>query len=105
MKAAIDETSRRRKIQQDYNQKHGITPQSIQKAIQDTRLAGSKKSIIDEEGRDVDVSKLDKKELKFYLDELEEQMELAAKNLDFELAAKIRDRIDEIKKLSKLQKR
>ncbi len=105
MKRAIDETNRRRKIQEDYNQKHGITPASIQKAIQDTRLAGSKKAIIDAEGRDVDISKLDKKELKFYLDELNEQMELAAKNLEFELAAKIRDRIDEIKKLSKLGKR
>src|SRR5581483_7616144 len=103
MKRAIDETNRRREIQQAYNKKHGITPKSIQKAIQDSRLAGSKKEIEEQtDGRDV--TKMDKEEAKFYLDELEEQMELAAKNLEFELAARLRDRITEVKQLSKLKK-
>jgi excinuclease ABC subunit B len=103
MQRAIDETTRRRKIQERYNKKHGITPQSIHKAIADSRLAGSKKDIIDEAGEKVDPTKMSKEEIKFYLDELEEQMDLAAKNLEFETAAKIRDRIDEINKVKKLQ--
>jgi len=100
MKRAIDETARRRKLQGAYNKKHSITPQSIQKAIADSRLAGSKKEIVDEAGQTVDPTKMSKEEIKFYLDELEEQMDLAAKNLEFELAARIRDRINEIKKNS-----
>ena len=105
MKRAMDETARRRKIQEAYNTKHGITPEGIQKAIADTRLSGNKKAIVDAEGRDIDITKMDKQELAFYNHELKEQMDLAAKNLEFELAAKIRDRISEIKKLNKLQKR
>ncbi|MEK7618004.1 MAG: excinuclease ABC subunit UvrB [Patescibacteria group bacterium] len=105
MKRAIDETNRRRKVQEGYNEKHGITPQSIQKAIADHRLAGSKvvNASLADDGHDA--SQMDKKELKFYLDELNEQMDLASRNLEFELAAKIRDRIGEIKKISKLGKR
>jgi excinuclease ABC subunit B len=103
MKAAIDETNRRRKIQEIYNKKHGITPASIQKAIADSRLAGSKHAIINEEGRNIDINQMDKQEVKFYTQELEEQMDLAAKNLEFETAAKIRDHIEEIKKLQRLK--
>ncbi len=106
MKRAIDETNRRRKVQQDYNKAHGITPQSIQKAIADSRLAGSK-TVVQAPGlhEEVDPAKMTKEEIKFYLDELEEQMDLAAKNLEFETAAKMRDRIQEIKQIKKLQKR
>jgi excinuclease ABC subunit B len=102
MKRAIDETTRRRKLQEDYNKKHGITPASIQKAIADSRLAGSKKEI--EKIEEQDTTKMDEKELKFYMNELEEQMDLAAKNLEFELAARLRDRVTEIKKLRRLKK-
>lgn len=105
MQRAIDETNRRRKVQEDYNKKNGITPQSIQKSITDSRLAGSKKEIIEEKFGDTDVTKMDKQELKFYIHELEEQMDLAAKNLEFETAARIRDRIDEIKKIKQLNKK
>jgi excinuclease ABC subunit B len=105
MKRAIDETNRRRKVQEDYNKAHGITPESIVKAIADSRLAGSKQETIDKDFDKTDVTKMDKIELKFYLHELEEQMDLAAKNLEFELAARIRDRIGEIKKLRLLKKR
>ncbi len=103
MKRAIDETTRRRALQESYNKKHGITPKSIQKAIADTRLAGSKKEIEDEEERKIDPAKMTREEIKFYVSELQEQMNLAAQNLEFELAARLRDRIAEIKKLSKLR--
>ncbi len=103
MGKAIDETNRRRTIQQAYNKKHNITPLSIQKAIGDSRMSGSKKTIEDEHERAIDPAKMTKDEIKFYLDELEQQMDLAAKNLEFELAAKLRDRIEEIKKIKKLQ--
>ncbi len=104
MQRAIEETTRRRKLQQDYNKKHNITPQSIQKAITDSRLAGGKKVIEDSGNEERDITKMDSDELRFYTNELTEQMDLAAKNLEFELAAKIRDRIEEIKKVKKLKK-
>ncbi len=110
MDRAIKETTRRRKLQEEYNSKHGITPQSIIKAIQETRLAGGKsaswrtETIPGSEIKEVDVSKLSKVELKYYMDELNDQMDLAAKNLEFELAATLRDKITSTKKLSKLRK-
>ena len=104
MKGAIDETNRRRTVQENYNKKHNITPQGIIKAIGDSRMAGSKKEIENEEERKVDPSKMTSEEIKFYMDELNEQMDLAAQNLEFELAARLRDKIDEIKKITKLKK-
>ncbi len=101
MKAAIDETERRRKVQQAYNKKHGITPQTIIKAIKETRLAGAKAA--EEQIDKGDVRQMNKEELRYYLDELEEQMDLAAKNMEFEKAATIRDRITEIKKIKKIR--
>jgi excinuclease ABC subunit B len=108
MQRAIDETTRRRKIQEAYNKKHGITPKGIQKAIADSRMAGQRSPEALAEGENKlyrDPSRMDKDELKFYLHELEEQMDLAAKNLEFEVAAKIRDRIEEIKTLKRLKKK
>ncbi len=102
MERAIDETNRRRSIQEAYNKKHGITPVGIQKAIADSRLAGSKKAIEDEEERKIDPTKMTKEEIKFYMDELNEQMDLAAQNLEFEVAARIRDKLEEVKKVNKL---
>ena len=101
MKSAMDETTRRRKIQEDYNKEHNITPEGIQKAIVDSRLSGSKKEIVEKDDRDP--SQMDKQEIKFYMDELNEQMDLASRNLEFETAAKIRDRIEEVRKLQKLK--
>lgn len=103
MQRAIDETTRRRKLQEEYNKSHNITPKTISKAIADTRLAGGRKDI-EEETDERDPSKMDADELRFYLAELDEQMDLAAKNLEFELAAKLRDKIAEIKKIKKLTK-
>ncbi len=105
MDAAITETKRRRKIQETYNKAHGITPASILKLVGESRLSGSKEALPgDGSAQDIDVTKLDKGELKYYVHELTEQMDLAAKNMEFELAARLRDRISEINKIRKLKK-
>ena len=65
-------------------------------------MAGGKTEI-DEKNDETDTSKMDAQQLKFYLDELNEQMDLAAKNLEFEVAARIRDRILEINKIKRLK--
>jgi excinuclease ABC subunit B len=91
MQAAIAETDRRRKIQVEYNQKHGITPQTIIKKIRDIAKEhdlGVKK---------YDVAKVPKEEIKRLLRELENQMFLASQNLEFEKASELRDQIDALK--------
>jgi excinuclease ABC subunit B len=94
MKKAIEETERRRKIQLEFNRKNKITPQSIQKAI--------KKGIEDLEEAEEFVESLtgqakDEYELRKYISELEYEMELAARNLEFERAAELRDEIKQLK--------
>jgi excinuclease ABC subunit B len=103
MQRAIDETIRRRKIQEAYNKKHGITPQSIQKKIAESRLAGSKEALPGSDTPEVDATKLKPDELRYLMAELTDQMELAAKNLEFEMAANIRDKLTEINKIKKLR--
>jgi excinuclease ABC subunit B len=105
MQRAIEETTRRRKVQEAYNKKHGITPASIQKAVVDSRLSGSKKEIVIDDKDKVDVTKMSKEEIKFYIHELEEKMDFASKNLEFEVAAQIRDTLEDIRKVKKLIKR
>lgn len=105
MQRAIDETTRRRKVQEEYNTKHGITPEGIQKKIQDSRLAGSHEALPGAEVEEVDIGKLSPEGMKNYIDELNDQMDLASKNLEFELAAKIRDRLTEIDQVRRLQKK
>ncbi len=105
MKAAIDETVRRRKIQESYNKKHGITPESIQKAITDSRLAGSHEVVAPINPNELDPTKLSMDEIKLYIDELTDQMDLASRNLEFEHAARIRDQITEIKQIQKMRKK
>lgn len=107
MKAAIDETKRRKSVQEAYNQKYGIIPRTIKKEILETRLAGAKKSpspFSKGEG-EIDVSKLDKQEIRYYLEELKDRMDLAAKNLEFERAAEMRDEIIKIQQLIRLHKK
>lgn len=105
MKAAIDETTRRRKIQEAYNTKHGITPESIQKKIADSRLAGSHEVVAEVNPNELDPTKLSMDEIKLYIEELNDQMDLASRNLEFEHAAKIRDQITEIKQIQKMRKK
>ncbi|MGB9813030.1 MAG: excinuclease ABC subunit UvrB [Thermovenabulum sp.] len=96
MAKAINETNRRRKIQMEYNKKHGITPETVRKGIRElieaTKAAEDKMEYLP----DKDINKMTKKEIKALLEKLEKEMKDAAKNLEFEKAAKIRDIIFEI---------
>jgi len=95
MERAISETLRRRKIQQAYNTQHGITPAGIIKAIRESRLAGKQKP--QDEKPIIDPKSIPKDELPHILRDLENQMALAAANLEFERAANIRDQITQLK--------
>ena len=101
MERAITETKRRRKIQEAYNKKHGITPTTIQKEIKETRLAGGK--IAEVVTDEADITQMDKRGFRTYIDDLEQQMDLAARNMEYEMAAKIRDRISEAKKMYRMK--
>ena len=102
MKAAIDETDRRRSIQEDYNHRHGITPQTIKKAIQpsfDLESAGARQpnetaGIAEEVEAYRSLEDIDRRVTK-----LEKEMRAAAKDLDFERAAELRYRIRSLKEL------
>ncbi|MBP7806903.1 excinuclease ABC subunit UvrB, partial [Candidatus Saccharibacteria bacterium] len=95
MERAIGETNRRRTIQEDYNQKHGITPEGIAKAID----KGMRADIPDSEKvKKLDLKKIPKDEYGHIIRELTSQMDLAAANLEFEKAAELRDSIAQIKK-------
>ncbi|MCR5602929.1 MAG: excinuclease ABC subunit UvrB [Lachnospiraceae bacterium] len=97
MKNAIDETNRRRKIQQEYNEEHGITPQTIKKAVRD--LISISKEIAKEEMKfEKDPESMDEKELKKLISQIEKQMKKAAAELDFETAATLRDKMVDLKK-------
>jgi excinuclease ABC subunit B len=97
MKGAIDETDRRRKIQEEYNKKHGITPKTIIKEVKDIGMEGKKKGEVVVGERHIDIKKVPKDEMKRLVDELEAQMDLASQNLEFEKAAELRDEIDELR--------
>lgn len=96
MKAAIDETNRRRRIQHEYNEEHGITPQTIKKSV---RAVIEATKAAEEEARYNGKSPLEltKKELKEYIKKLEKEMKQAAADLQFERAAMLRDQIFEYK--------
>ena len=93
MKKTIDETNRRREIQEAYNHEHGITPQGIAKNIS----AGIRPDLPDSEKPKLDLKKVPKDEYKHLIRDLTRQMELASANLEFEKAADLRDTIAEIK--------
>ena len=95
MRLAIDETKRRRSIQQAYNQEHGITPRGITKAI-DEGLRAIIPQKEDEKPR-LDLKKIPKDEYTSLVKDLTGQMKLASANLEFERAAELRDLIAEIK--------
>lgn len=98
MRAAIDETNRRREIQQKYNEEHGITPQTIKKAVRDL-IAISKAASTSDEDFKKDPESMDAKELEKLAKELTKKMRQAAAELNFEEAAKLRDRMKEVKQM------
>ena len=98
MRAAIDETNRRREIQQKYNEEHGITPQTIKKAFRDL-IAISKAVSANEEEFRKDPESMDARELEKLVKELTKKMRQAAAELNFEEAAKLRDRMKEVKQM------
>ncbi|WP_175990289.1 excinuclease ABC subunit UvrB [Bacillus sp. Marseille-Q1617] len=98
MQKAIDETKRRREIQEEYNEKHGITPTTIQKEIRDViRATHAAEEAGVYEGKETKVSNMSKPERQKLIASLEVEMKEAAKALDFERAAQLRDTILELK--------
>ena len=98
MRNAIDETNRRRKIQAKYNEEHDITPQTIKKAVRDL-ISISKKVETSSEDITKDIDSMSEKEIDKLVAKIKKQMHTAAAELNFELAAKLRDQLIEIKKL------
>jgi excinuclease ABC subunit B len=97
MKNAITETNRRRQIQQQYNEEHGITPQTIKKAVRDL-ISISKKVAKEEVKFEKDPESMSKQELDKLIKAVEKQMKKAAADLNFEAAAELRDKMVELKK-------
>jgi len=93
MQDAIDETRRRRRIQREFNEEHGTTPTTIEKAVGDMNLPGAETDTSDVTGD----GPSDEQEAAMLVEELEERMNEAASNLEFELAADIRDRMRELR--------
>ena len=98
MRVAIEETNRRRAIQQQYNEEHGITPTTIKKSVRDL-IAISKAAIEDKKSFEKDPESMDAKELEKLAKELTKKMHQAAAELNFEEAARLRDRMVEVKKM------
>jgi excinuclease ABC subunit B len=95
MKAAIDTTTERRKVQEAYNEKHGITATGIQKAMRERMQAEQETETADIKPLNID--EIPKDERRHLVADLSAQMQLAAENLQFEKAAALRDQIDELK--------
>ena len=98
MRAAIDETNRRREIQKAYNEAHGITPQTIKKAVRDL-ISISKAAEENEEDFRKEPESMDARELEKLAKELGKKMRQAAAELNFEEAARLRDRMKEVKQM------
>ena len=98
MRAAIDETNRRREIQKKYNEEHGITPQTIKKAVRDL-IAISKAAEESEEDFKKEPESMDARELDKLAKELSKKMRQAAAELNFEEAARLRDRMKEVRQM------
>lgn len=95
MQGALDETNRRRSIQVAYNEKHGITPTTIKKAIKDIEM--HRKEQEKKEVRRYNTKKVPKEEMFRLIQSLETEMDLAAQNMQFEKAAVLRDEIEELR--------
>lgn len=97
MKYAIDETQRRREIQMKHNEKHGITPKTINKKIHDLISATVENDENNDKAQTVIPKKMTKKERQKTIDNIEKEMKQAAKDLDFEKATELRDMLFELK--------
>jgi len=97
MHNAIEETKRRRKIQEEYNELHGITPQTIKKAVRDT-ISISREIASEEMRFEKDPESMSRQELQKLMLKIEKQMRKAAAELDFETAAELRDKLKELRK-------
>ena len=98
MRVTLDETARRRAIQQKYNEEHGITPQTIKKAVRD--LISISKAVAKEEQEFAkDPESMDEKELKKLIAKIEKNMRKAAADLNFEAAMELRDKMNELKEI------
>lgn len=94
----LDETARRRAIQQKYNEEHGITPQTIKKAVRDL-IRISKEIAKEEQTFEKDPESMNEKELKKLIASVEKKMKKAAADLNFEAAVELRDKMTELKKM------
>ena len=97
MKAAIEETKRRRQVQMEYNEKHGITPKTIHKSVRDL-ISISKKVSSEEMKLEKDPESMSEKELQAAIKDINKKMKKAAAELKFEVAAELRDQLIEFKK-------
>ena len=98
MRVAIDETERRRKLQQAYNEEHGITPKTIQKSVRDL-IAISKKVAAEEMEFDKDLESMSRRELEKLIGDIQKKMKKAAAELNFEAAAEYRDKMVKLKNM------
>jgi excinuclease ABC subunit B len=98
MQTTLDETARRRAIQQKYNEEHGITPQTIKKAVRDL-ISISKAVAKEEQSFAKDPESMNEKELKKLIASVEKNMKKAAADLNFEAAVELRDKMLELKKM------
>lgn len=101
MESAIKETERRRSIQEQYNEEHGIIPKTIIKPITEVAAFTAAEKVVEDAKKDVDAKTLSPKQLDDLIKELSAEMKRAAKNLDFEYAATLRDRIKQIQAQSR----
>lgn len=97
MGRAIEETQRRREIQEQYNKEHGITPQTIKKAVRDL-ISISREVAKTEKTLEKDMESMSRKELEALIGKVQKQMKAAAAELNFEMAAELRDKMVELKK-------
>ena len=98
MRVAIDETERRRKLQQAYNEEHGITPKTIQKSVRDL-IVISKKVAAEEMEFDKDPESMSRRELEKLIGDIQKKMKKAAAELNFEAAAEYRDKMVKLKNM------
>ena len=98
MRVAIDETNRRREIQQAYNEEHGITPTTIKKSVRDL-IAISKKVAQEEMNFSKSPESMNRGELEKLIEDVEKKMKAAAADLNFEAAAELRDRMRDLRKM------